>query len=441
MRCPNSIALAATLALLAPFLALSSAQTSAPPPSPAAHPAVTSWTNWRGPFYNGTSNATALPDKISPDSNLLWSTPLPGPSGATPIIAGGHIYLPASDPATKKLRALCLDAATGKIEWNHEVADIPPANFRNTYASPSAVADDQGACFLFGSGDIISCDTAGTTRWSRKLSAEFGRIGNDWVYSSSPLLLNDTLYIQALQRHGDSFLIALNPKDGKTKWRQNRPTTAIEESRDAYTTPLPLFLKDSTQILLLGGDCLTAHEPETGKELWRFGGFNPQQRNNWRIIPSAVADADRAYISVARGVSTIAIKIGGAEGGGDVTASHKAWSLDNTGSDSPTSALSNGLLYILDDRKTLHAVDAAAGTEKTSLRLAGDATFYASPTIADGKIFCLSDSSEVVILSVDPLKIISRTTLTDKGPARSSISVIDGKLFVRTATKLWCFTK
>jgi outer membrane protein assembly factor BamB len=395
------------------------------------------WDNWRGPFHNGTSDAKNLPEKISPDTNLLWSTQLPGPSNATPIIVGGRIYISASDAGTKKLRAISVDAATGKIEWNREIADVPAkTNTRNTYASPSAVADDEGAVFLFGTGDMAAFDTAGKVRWQRKLSDDAKRVANDWVYSSSFLQIGSTLYAQTLQRDSiaPSYLIAIDAKDGKTKWKIERPTNAVGESHDSYTTPIAVSAKDSTQIVLLGADYLTGHDTQTGKELWRFGGFNPRQMQNWRIIPTPVVDNDRIYISVARGVTTMAVKVGGQ---GDITKSHAAWTADRVGTDSPTPALHNGVLYVLDDKSNLHAIEAATGARKGSVAL-GEVIFYASPTVADGKIYCVNESSEVFVVDPATLKILSQTKLDDRG-TRGSISVIDGRLFVRTANKLWCF--
>ena len=49
------------------------------------------WPNWRGPYYNGTSDAANLPDTLTPD-NAVWSLTLPGPAASTPAIAGGKLF-------------------------------------------------------------------------------------------------------------------------------------------------------------------------------------------------------------------------------------------------------------------------------------------------------------------------------------------------------------
>ena len=52
----------------------------------------TDWPQWRGPFFNGSTDETDLPASWSETENLRWVKPLPGPSGATAIVAGGRIF-------------------------------------------------------------------------------------------------------------------------------------------------------------------------------------------------------------------------------------------------------------------------------------------------------------------------------------------------------------
>jgi outer membrane protein assembly factor BamB len=99
----------------------------------------------------------------------------------------------------------------------------------------------------------------------------------NWGYGSSPLLYEDSLYVQVL--HGmrtddPSYLLRINKKTGETIWRVERPTQAIMESPDSYATPALLRYGTNVEIVLLGGDCVTGHDLATGKELWR--GQRPQ---------------------------------------------------------------------------------------------------------------------------------------------------------------------
>ncbi len=51
------------------------------------------WPHWRGPHHNGISNSTGLPMKWSLTENIVWKTPLPSWSAATPVIWGDRIFI------------------------------------------------------------------------------------------------------------------------------------------------------------------------------------------------------------------------------------------------------------------------------------------------------------------------------------------------------------
>jgi outer membrane protein assembly factor BamB len=81
-----------------------------------------------------------------------------------------------------------------------------------------------------------------------------------------------------------SYVMRIDKKTGKTLWKVDRPTSAIRESPDSYTTPALLRYGKTTEIVITGGDCVTGHDPANGKELWRANGLNPD--NNRRIASS-----------------------------------------------------------------------------------------------------------------------------------------------------------
>ena len=55
--------------------------------------AENNWPHWRGPHHNGISDAKNLPMKWSQTENIVWKTPLPSWSAATPIIWGDRIFI------------------------------------------------------------------------------------------------------------------------------------------------------------------------------------------------------------------------------------------------------------------------------------------------------------------------------------------------------------
>src|SRR5688572_27026074 len=79
------------------------------------------WPHWRGPSFNGavaTTGGGKLPEDFSPNKNVKWTAPLPGPAAATPIVWENRVFVSATDPASKNLVAMCFDTATGKQLWD-----------------------------------------------------------------------------------------------------------------------------------------------------------------------------------------------------------------------------------------------------------------------------------------------------------------------------------
>ncbi|NQT86378.1 PQQ-binding-like beta-propeller repeat protein, partial [bacterium] len=252
------------------------------------------WPQWRGPFLNGSTTESGLPTKFGPDQNVAWATPLPGPSGASPIVWGDRIFLPSV--AGDDLVALCVDAKTGSVLWQKKAAANGRRFRNNTGASPSAVTDGKTVWFYFGTSDLLAFDFKGNVLWQRNLEAAHGHNANMFGYSSSPLLLGDRLYFVAIRnrkpsQYGSSkataptpsYVLAVDPKTGKDIWREDRPDDAVGESQEAYTTLIPLQRGGRTELLAYGADALTAHDPATGKETWRWETYNPTRIHHWRI--------------------------------------------------------------------------------------------------------------------------------------------------------------
>ena len=85
------------------------------------HVHAADWPHWRGPAFNGSSSETNLPANVTVKDNVKWKAPLPGFSGATPIISGDAIFVASPDP-NKNLLLLCFDRKDGKVRWQKQLA-------------------------------------------------------------------------------------------------------------------------------------------------------------------------------------------------------------------------------------------------------------------------------------------------------------------------------
>ena len=412
------------------------------------------WPQWRGPAGNGSSPESGLPTQWSRTEHLAWSTPLPGWSGATPIVWGGSIFLTSRD-AEKNLRLFCLNRKDGAVRWQKQVGTGDRVNGKNNMAAPSPVTDGQRVIALFGTGDLAAFDFEGKELWHRNLGREYGKFANMWIYGSSPLLFEGRLYVQILQRdtsagypHAvddktarESCLLCLDPATGTNVWRHIRSTDAEKESREAYTTPLPFHGPNGWELVVVGGDYVTGHEPATGAELWRSAGLNPRttdfMRSWFRVVPSPVMGGNLIFACGPKNQPVIAIKAGGK---GNITESHRAWTGRELTSDWSTPLFYQCKLFVLDGgKRTLACVDPQTGAKKWSGSLGVPDQVWSSPTGADGKIYCLSENGTVIVLGAgEEFQVLATISLGTEGPSRSSVVVSDGQLFIRTAKNLYC---
>jgi outer membrane protein assembly factor BamB len=384
------------------------------------------WPQWRGPHLDGTSRETGLPTSWSPTENIVWKTALPMRSGATPIVWRDHVFLNVAEGGELFLWAL--DRNTGTVRWKQKMGGGDQNMRKQNMSSPSPVTDGTMVWAMTGTGVLKAFTFDGKEVWARDVQKEYGQFGLNWGYASSPLLLDGALYVQVL--HGmktddPSYVMRVDGKTGKTVWRQERPTNAIAEAPDAYTTPVPLKAANRTEIVVSGGDIVTAHDPATGKELWRSDGLNPTNHQWHRIVASPVVSGTTVY-APSRVKPLLAIRGGGA---GNVTETHRLWSFEN-GPDVPTPVTDGTYFYSFDDRGVVYCLDAKSGKPVYGPVRIKPGTYSASPILGDGKIYITSEEGLTTVVKAGPsFEVLAENNIGEY--VLSSIAISDGQLFLR----------
>jgi len=407
------------------------------------------WPEWRGPFQNGSTDAKGLPSHWGKEENMVWVRPMPGPGSSTPIICNGRVFVTSTQKDSTDLLALCFEEATGKELWRKKMSVAQRRVPLNEMASPSPVTDGKYVYFLFGSGELVVVDYEGKVIWTRNLEAEYGNIAIQFGYSSSPILYKDKLYITILRREKaykpplsdkplDSFFMALEPQTGKTIWKQVQRIDVEDESKESYATPVIFEDGARAELLMTGGDHITSHDPETGKELWRFE-HTTEKGDDHRIVPSLLTGDGLIFGTRFKHGGLFALKE--VRNGTQIKAEY-AWEFEGPAPDCSTPLLYDGLLYVLDGiRKggVISCLDPKTGRLYWQGKLKGRAPWRASLTGADGKLYGINEKSEAVVLAAgrEKFHILFRYNFDEK-PTRSSIAAVNGKIFVRTAKHLYC---
>jgi outer membrane protein assembly factor BamB len=416
------------------------------------------WPTWRGPLSTGVTNEAGLPVTWSDTENVAWTAPLAGLGVSTPIVSGNRIFVTSQvgtaerragnhprlaqggDAASAGERALegatsvpltfiveAFNRADGKRVWEYRLtAEGPfaPVHDKHNLATPSPVTDGTLLYAWFGTGQIVALDMKGSVVWQRHLGREIAPFEINWGHTSSPALHEDLL-ILLCDHDPASYILAVDKKTGKDRWKADRG-----KARNSYSTPLVVNGPNGAEMIVNSSQRVDAYDPATGKLLWHVGDANRFP------IPMPVVHEGVVYMSRGyRSSPYLSLRPGGR---GDITSSHVNWSQGSGAPYVSSLVYDRGLIYMANDVAVLTAAEAETGKKVWQERVEG--TFSASPIAADGKIYFVSETGETfVIQGGSTPKIIARNRIA--GRALASPAASNGQLFIRTDAKLYAIGK
>ena len=395
----------------------------------AAPAAGGDWPQWRGANFDGVSPEAGLPAGWGDgdDGEIAWRTPLPGPGGGTPVVAGGRAFVTAAvgfgDDA--ELVVLAVDAATGEALWRRTAAtgnDSARGDEGNS-ASNSCATDGARVWATFGEGTVacLAADT-GEPVWTMNLQERFGAFRIQFGFHSTPVLHDGRLYFQLI--HGDgnagtteARVVALDAATGVTAWERPRVTGASVENEHSYASPVLNAFDSPPSLLTHGADYAIAHglaPGEDGAELWRLGGLNPpgeSYHTTLRFVASPAVglgpDGPLVVVPTAKRGPLVAVDPAAARDVGSLSDDDEvaadvadtgavAWALDRGTPDVSSPLIHGGLVHLMGERGILTARDAATGEEVYQERLPGG-RYRASPVLAEGKLYLCGRDGTVTV--------------------------------------------
>lgn len=417
------------------------------------------WANWRGPNFDGSAEGKNIPAEFSKTDKVKWQVNLDGIGASTPVITGDYIFVSVASEKRMQLEGVCYDRKTGKELWRVNAGSGYKAKGdgnaiqlgpRSNYASPSPVTDGEKVAFFYGNGDLVCYDNKGKEIWRHNIQKEEGDFSFQWTFSATPTLFKGKLYMPVLQRdevvHGrgkdgnESYINCYDFNTGKKLWKYLRKSPAKKESLESFTTMIPQTINGKDQLVLAGGDILTGHDPETGKELWSWGTWNKNHREQWwRLVPTVTPGPDNIFVVCApKKAPVYAIQVQ------SDNSAKLLWQSEDRGkvtSDVPAPAYYMDHFYVLSDvRKAISKVEPKTGKVLWSTDTPGNSKYRSSPLGVDGKIYIMNHSGDVVVYDAKNGKQLAVNKMGDDKDAyvRASISCVDNNLFIRTERKIYC---
>lgn len=391
------------------------------------------WWQFRGPSGQGISSEKKLPLTWSTEKNLIWRTELPGAGASSPIVVGDRVFVtcysgygvpgqPKGDLNQLKRHLVCLNT-NGKILWNKEIpATLPesPSVREHGYAASTPASDGERLYVFFGKSGVFAFDLEGKQLWKANVGDNY----HGWGSAASPVIYKNLVIINACIE--SESLIALDKNTGKEKWRAK----GIKES---WNTPIIVPNKEGKAELIVAviGKIL-AFNPDSGEPLW-----NCDTDIKWYMAPSMVADRGVVYALGGRtGVVSLAVRTGGKE---DVTKTHRLWT-NTKGSNVSSPIIHDRHLYWMNDNLSIaYCAEVETGKIVYEVRVPRVGQVYASPILADGKLYYLSRSGTTCVLKAGPkYELLATNELSDRSSFDASPAASEGRIYIRSNRFLYC---
>ncbi len=416
------------------------------------------WPSYRGYFASGYMDNAHLPDSFNIESsyNVKWNVEVPGLGLSCPVIWNDRVYIttavseedkegylpgmygdiaPVDDSSEHVWKVICFDKNSGRLIWEqdaHKGIPMVKRHPKSSHANTTVATDGSHVIAFFGSEGLYCYNVDGELLWKR----DFGLINSawdkvesaEWEFSSSPVIFQDKVIIQA-DALNTAFVAVLDLHSGKTIWRQER------DEITNWCTPNIYFDDNKARVVVNGYKHRGAYDLNTGEEIWKMSGGGDIP------VPTPIVWKDLIYFNSAHGgkAPMMALK-NSALGEIPYPQSESspgddfAWFYDRQGAYMTSVLVYDNLLYRLRWNGNLSCFDARTG-ELIYKETVHPTSFIASPVASDGKIYMVSEYGDLYIVKAGrEYTLLKKIPLGEVSLVTPGIS--EGILILRTAGRL-----
>ncbi len=414
---------------------------------------VQGWLNWRGPDQNGRSLETNLVDSFTVNgTNHLWAYALPG--RGTPVIAGNRVYAFGYDGEGVELREVlvCLDADTGSKLWVHHFNDFISDVIYNRYSIGSPTIDPEtGNVYILTSPGVFAGFTAyGRMLWQHSMMEAFGRLTFPNGRTGAPVIDDNLVIVRGITtnwgRQGparDRFY-AFHKMSGRHVWAS---TPGVRPTDSSFSMPVLSWLHGK-RVFYCGTGCgnIVCVNARTGEPLARFqfltGGVNSSvliYKDHRIITIHGKENLDTSEIGRMAAIQMGVQADGGNLGPVVLEPAAEIWR-NPLGIFTSSPVLVDNRVYQVTHTGNLCCVDADSGKILWQKKLSYT-QLHASPIFADGKLYVPMKDGSFYVLRPSDAGAEELCKVQLEGTCLGAPAVWDGKIYVHTTKKLYCFGK
>ena len=378
------------------------------------------WPGFRGSAF-GHSQARDLPLAWSNEENIAWRHAVEGYGQSSPVAWDDLVFVTAIDGPQRETQIVeAVDAETGALRWRHTLASSQPVEVTNFVAkgAPTPRADAERVYYLFESGDLGALSHAGEPIWARSLKADYGTIEGYGLGSS--LAAGDETVFVLVAHDGPSYLLAVDPATGQTRWKADRPAAS------SWTTPIVVPWKGGELVVVSVDGAVEAYDAGTGERVWWLDGLSGNR------LPSPVLAGRRIIVPSSDSRSNLALPV---EHGGRLPEEQVLWRGRSATASMSSPVVTGEAIYFINSRGVIRCLELDSGRSRWATRLASAP--WATPIVNGDRVYVFGTDGVASILAADaaaPIEL-ARNSLTVSERVYG-VAAVDGALLVRTGREL-----
>ena len=406
----------------APSAGATPVTTATAPPTARAEPSASvapaEWPGFRGPDRDGVVRGVHIETDWSrfPPTEM-WRRAI-GPGWSSFAVRGDLFY--TQEQRGEDEIVSCYRISTGQPVWRHR--DQVRFYESNGGAGPRGTPTiDRDRVYALGATGILNAlDAAtGAVVWSRNAAADTKTKTPGWGFSSSPLVVGDSVIVAM-----SGSLAAYEAATGKPRWQA--PAGGF-----SYSSPHLMTLAGVPQVVMLSGAGTTGVDPATGRVLWK---------HDWEggaiVQPALTADGD-VLVNAIVATGGLGIRRLAVSHGSDGWTVQERWTSTGLKPYFNDFVVHKGHAYGFDGN-ILACIDLADGKRKWKGGRYGSGQLFLLPD--QNLLVVISEEGELALVSASPdqFKEVSRFTAIEGKTWNHPVLVRD-TLLVRNGEQMAAF--